>query len=51
MTPYGDTYTPSYTSFLNAPGNSYVHPLHTLFNDRRPAPTKIRTTLNPKQED
>lgn len=45
MTPYGDTYTPSYTKFLNAPGSSYTHPLHQLFNDRRPVAPKIRTTL------
>ena len=46
-TPYGDSYTPSYTRYLNAPGSSYVHPLHNLFSDRRPAAPKIRTTLFP----
>lgn len=44
-TPYGDTYTQSYTKYLNAPGSSYVHPLFPLFNDRRPQQTKIRTSL------
>lgn len=51
MTPYGDTYTPSYTRYLNAPSNSYVNPLHTLFNDRRPQPSKIRSTLFPQEGD
>lgn len=51
MTPYGETYTPSYTSFLNSPANSYVHPLHTLFNDRRPQAPPIRTTLFPTEGD
>jgi hypothetical protein len=45
MTPYGDSYTQSYTKYLNAPGSSYVHPLFPLFNDRRPQQAKIRTTL------
>lgn len=45
ITPYGETYTPSYTAFLNSPANSYNHPLHTLFNDRRPSAPPIRTTL------
>lgn len=45
-TPYGDRYTQSYTRYLNAPGSSYVHPLFPLFNDRRPAAPKIRTSLN-----
>jgi len=45
-TPYGDNYTQSYTRYLNAPFSSYVHPLFPLFNDRRPQPQKIRTTLN-----
>lgn len=45
-TPYGDRYTQSYTRYLNAPGSSYVHPLFPLFNDRRPTPPKIRTSLN-----
>jgi hypothetical protein len=51
ITPYGETYTPSYTSFLNSPANSYNHPLHTLFNDRRPSAPPIRSTLFPKEED
>lgn len=45
MTPYGETYTPSYTRYLNAPGSSYVHPMFPVFNDRRPAQKKIRTSL------
>jgi len=45
-TPYGDRYTQSYTKYLNAPGSSYNHPLFSLFNDRRPQPPKIRTSLN-----
>lgn len=49
VTPYGETYTPSYTSFLNSPANSYTHPLHTLFNDRRPAAAPIRSTLFPQE--
>ena len=44
MTPYGDTYTPSYTRYRNSPSNSYNNPLFPLFNDRRPAP-KVRSTL------
>lgn len=47
-TPYGDHYTQSYTKYLNAPGSSYVHPLFPLFNDRRPAQPKIRTSLYSK---
>ena len=46
-TPYGENYTPSYTRYLNAPGSSYVHPLHNLFADRRPTPAPIRSTLFP----
>jgi len=46
MTPYGDTYTPSYTRYLGTAGSSYVNPLFPLFNDRRPQAPKIRTTLN-----
>lgn len=46
-TPYGESYTPSYTRYLNAPGSSYTHPLHNLFSDRRPAASPIRSTLFP----
>lgn len=49
MTPFGDRYIQSYTRYLNAPGSSYTHPLHGLFNDRRPNAPKIRTTLRPSQ--
>lgn len=49
MTPYGDTYTPSYTRYLNTPGSSYNNPLFPLFNDRRPQP-RIRTSLTAGQE-
>lgn len=51
MTPYGDSYTPSYTRYLNSPGSSYNHPMHTLFNDRRPKAPAVRTSLYPKQGD
>lgn len=44
-TPYGDNYTQSYTRYLNAPGSSYNHPLFSLFNDRRPKASPIRTSL------
>lgn len=47
-TPFGDTYTPSYTRFVNSPGSSYIHPLFPLFNDRRPQQAKIRTSLYSK---
>lgn len=49
MTPYGDTYTPSYTKYQNAAGSSYVNPMHVIFNDRRPELPKVRTTLFPKE--
>lgn len=51
MTPYGDSYTPSYTRYLNSPGSSYTNPLFPLFNDRRPQAPKIRTSLTPSARE
>lgn len=45
--PTGQAYTKSYTRYQNAPGNSYTNPHFGLFNDRRPATPKIRTSLAP----